>query len=74
MVAEAKIEAALDKALVALKDPDFKAGDLTTDQAMQNLAELIHPTLPFPIRMALKPDALARFLIKNRDRVQRILS
>src|SRR5947208_3095261 len=42
---------------------------LADDQKLQEVALFLHPLLPFPLRMAVKKETLAKLLIDHRARV-----
>lgn len=44
-----------------------------TDAALAKLADALHGQLPFAVRMAIKRDALATFLVDNRARIRTAL-
>jgi len=44
-----------------------------TDDALTMLADTLHGQLPFAVRMAVKKDALATFLIDNRAKIRTAL-
>jgi hypothetical protein len=45
----------------------------TNDELIETVAKTLHPLLPLPVRIVIRPQRLANWCLGNRDRILRVL-
>ncbi len=70
------VQQAVDKAIIEYRPKIIEAVGRVeiTDSHMVTIAAILHPLLPFPVRVFLKQAKLAEMLINNKERVRGILA
>ena len=69
----AALQSVIEKNKGKIKASIGEAEVFATDENMEKLADLIHPALPFAVRMVIKRPALASLLISQRDNILPLL-